>query len=271
AISALALGRGHNPTESLVAMLEGTGFESRLDMERLHRVKEHIASVRPRYREFFDQPIGVETETFEHQIPAALMLNMEYQMKGQSTPHLLDEVAEEIQNVRRDAGYPALAIPASEIVGTQAMFNVLHGRYSVITSEFADLMLGYYGATFGEKDREVMGKAASRQNKAAITCRPADLLEPAWERQRMAALALGSNGSDEDVLTYALFPNAATRFFQTRTAGSKDMPKVSTESRRVTEPDPLRAAGGEVIPAESRTYIVKVSGEEHNVTVTPAQ
>jgi methylmalonyl-CoA carboxyltransferase 5S subunit len=271
AISSLALGRGHNPTESLVAMLEGTGFESRLDAERLHRVKEHIANVRPRYREFFDQPIGVETVTFEHQIPAALMLNMEYQLKGQSTPHLLDEVADEIQNIRRDAGYPALAIPASEILGTQAMLNVLQGKYSVITSEFADLMLGYYGTAPGEKQPEVMGKAANRQNKAAITCRPADLLEPSWERRRTEALALGSNGSDEDVLTYAMFPNVAARFFQTRAAGSEDVPKLSRETPGVTEPDPLKAASGKAMPAESRTYIVKVSGEEHNVTVSPAQ
>lgn len=271
AISSLALGRGHNPTESLVAMLEGTGFESRLDLERLHRVKQHIGNVRPRYREFRNQPIGVETETFEHQIPAALMLNMEYQLKGQSTPHLLDEVAEEIQNVRRDAGYPVLAVPASEIIGTQAMFNVLHGKYSAITSEFADLMLGYYGTSPGEKDPEVMGKAAIRQNKTAITCRPADLLEPSWERKQTEALAHGSNGSDEDVLTYAMFPNVAARFFQTRAAGSKDVPKVSTESQGVAKPDPVKAARGESMPAESRTYIIKVSGEEHNVTVTPAQ
>jgi methylmalonyl-CoA carboxyltransferase 5S subunit len=122
AISSLALGRGHNPTESLVAMLEGTGFESRLDVERLHRVKRTYRRRPSRdTANSSDQPIGVETETFRHQIPAALMLNMEYQLKGQSTPHLLDEVAEEIQNVRRDAGYPALAIPASEILGTQAM------------------------------------------------------------------------------------------------------------------------------------------------------
>ena len=271
AISSLALGRGHNPTESLVAMLEGTGYESRLDVERLHRVKQHIAKVRPRYREFLNQPLGVEPEIFQHQIPAALMLNMEYQMKGQSTPHLLDEVAEEIQHVRRDAGYPALAIPASEILGTQAMLNVLQGKYSVITSEFADLMLGYYGTAPGEKQPEVVDKAANRQNKAAITCRPADLLEPSWERRRTEALALGSNGSDEDVLTYAMFPNAAARFFQTRTAASKDTPKPSQETHGVTGPALSRAASGEAMPAESRTYIVKVSGEEHNVTVTPAQ
>ena len=128
------------------------------------------------YGEFFNQPIGVETEIFQHQIPAALILNMEYQLKGQGTPHLLDEVLAEIQNVRRDAGYPALAIPASEILGTQAMFNVLQGKYTVITSEFADLMLGYYGTTLGEKNPEVVAKAAVRANKPAITCRPADLL-----------------------------------------------------------------------------------------------
>ena len=182
AISSLALGRGHNPTESVVAMLEGTGYESRLDIERLNRIKRHIANVRPRYGEFFNHPIGVETEIFQHQIPAAVILSMEYQLKGQGAPHLLEEVLGEIQSVRRDAGYPALAIPASEILGTQAMFNVLHGKYKVITSEFADLMLGYYGTTLGEKDADVVAKAAIRANKPAITCRPADLLEPSWER-----------------------------------------------------------------------------------------
>ncbi|MFZ0313631.1 MAG: pyruvate carboxylase subunit B [Candidatus Korobacteraceae bacterium] len=267
AISALALGRGHNPTESLVAMLEGTGFASHLDRERLDRVKQHVASVRPRYQEF--RPVGVETETFEHQIPAALLLNMEYQLKGQSTPHLLNEVAEEIQNIRRDAGYPALAIPASEILGTQAMFNVLQGRYNVLTSEFADLMLGYYGTTPGEKDRAVIGKAAIRQNKSAITCRPADLLEPAWEKRRGEALAVGSDGSDEDVLSYAMFPNVAARFFQTRRAGSKDISKPEQETRGTT--DPLKATRSQAMPAESRTYIVKVGAEEHKVTVTPAR
>jgi len=271
AISALALGHGHNPTESLVAMLEGTGFDSRLDIKRLHRVKQHIATVRPGYDEFYAQHVAVEPETFQHQIPAALLLNMEYQLKGQGTPQLLDQVAEEIQNVRRDAGYPALAIPASEILGTQAMFNVLQGKYNTVTSEFADLMLGYYGTTPGAKDEEVMRKAAIRQNKAAITCRPADLLEPSWENRRTEASAAGSNGSDEDVLTYAMFPNAAARFFQARTAASKDAPALSREARGIPESHQETAVSGEAAPAESRTYIVKVGGEEHSVTVRPVQ
>jgi methylmalonyl-CoA carboxyltransferase 5S subunit len=271
AISSLALGRGHNPTESVVAMLEGTGYQSRLDMKRLHRIKQHIANVRPRYGEFFNQATGVETEIFEHQIPAAVILTMEYQLKGQGAPHLLNEVLAEIQNVRRDAGYPALAIPASEILGTQAMFNVLHGKYKVITSEFADLMLGYYGTTLGEKDPDVVAKAAIRANKPAIICRPADLLEPSWERRRTEAMALGCNGSDEDILTYAMFPKAAAKFFQTRTAGPKKIGGELNESRSGVEAAGLGSAGNNAGLGPTRNYIISIRGEEHKVTVTPAQ
>lgn len=271
AISSLALGRGHNPTECVVAMLEGTGYESRLDIQRLHRIKQHIANVRPRYGEFINHPIGVETEIFQHQIPAALILNMEYLLKGQGTPHLLDEVLVEIQNVRRDAGYPALARPASEVLGTQAMFNVLQGKYKVITSEFADLMLGYYGTTLGEKNPEVVDKAVTQANKPAITCRPADLLEPSWERRRTEALSLGGNGSDEDVLTYAMFPKTAAQFFETRTAGPKGIGKESSEPKAGPEPAPGESASSNTRPGESRTYIISVKGEEHRVIVSRPQ
>ena len=271
AISSLALGRGHNPTESVVAMLEGTGYESRLDIDRLNRIKLHIANVRPRYGEFVNHPIGVETEIFQHQVPAALILSMEYQLKGQGTPELLDEVLAEIQTVRGDAGYPALAIPASEILGTQAMFNVLHGKYRVITSEFADLMLGYYGTTLGEKDPEVVAKAANRANKPAITCRPADLLESSWELRRNEAMKLGCNGSDEDVLTYAMFPKATTQFFQTRTSGPKDIGRELSEAKTDAEPVARGSANNNARPGPSRSYIISLRGEEHKVTVTPAQ
>jgi len=272
AISSLALGRGHNPTESLVEMLGGTGYESRLDMDRLLRVKRHIADVRPRYREFFSQPVGVETEMFHHQIPAVVILNMEYQLKGQGEPHLLHEVAAEIQNVRRDAGYPALAIPASEVLGTQAMFNILRGRYTAITSEFADLVLGYYGTTLGEKNPEVTAKATDRANKPAISCRPADLLQPSWEQRRMEALALpGCNGTDEDALTCALFPKTAGEFFQSRKTGPKDVSQkaITTQaSSAIGLPD---RGSDNARPLASQTYVVKVNGQEHKVTVTPAQ
>jgi methylmalonyl-CoA carboxyltransferase 5S subunit len=270
AISSLALGRGHNPTESLVEMLAGTGYQSSLQMDRLLRVRDHIANVRPNYREFFGQPIGMETEMLHHQVPAVVILNMEYQLKGQGAPHLLDEVTTEIQNVRRAAGYPALAIPASEVLGTQAMFNVLHGKYKAITSEFADLMLGYYGTTLGEKNSGLVTKAAERANKPAITCRPADLLPPSWERRRTEALTSpGCNGSDEDVLTCAMFPKTAAQFFQTREAGPRRFSQgpSTVQSRAQTgQPD---SSTRDARPPQ--TYIVSINGEEHKVTVTPAQ
>jgi methylmalonyl-CoA carboxyltransferase 5S subunit len=272
AISSLALGRGHNPTESLVEMLEGTGYASRLNVDRLLRIKQHIADVRPRYREFFRQPLGVETEMFHHQIPAVLILNTEYQLKGQGAPHLLQEVVAEIQNVRRDAGYPTLAIPASEVLGTQAMFNVLQGRYKVITSEFADLVLGYYGTTLGEKNAEVAARAGDRANKPAISCRPADLLQPSWEQRRAEALALpGCNGTDEDALTYAMFPKTAAQFFESRKTGPKDISQKATATQGRAATGLPGATSEDARPTAPQTYVVRINGQEHKVTVTPAQ
>ena len=271
AISSLALGRGHNPTESFVEMLEGTGYESRLDMSRLLRIKRHIAAVRPRYREFSDRSAGVETETFNSQIPAALVANVEHQMQGQSASHSLPETMVEVENVRRDAGYPGLLAPASDVLGAQAVFNVLHGRYNLITAEFADLMLGYYGTPLGPRNPEVMEMASARANKTAIYCRPADLLEPRWEQFRSEALAqAGCNGSDEDVLTYAIFPELASQFFKNRTAGAKSIGEESTEKQSI-EVEAQSRPGSNAKPSSSKTYIVRINDEEHKVTVTPAR
>ena len=153
AISSMSLGPGHNPTESFVEMLQGTGFETRLDMARILRVKRHFAAVRPRYREYLSEFTGVDTEIFASQIPGGMISNMESQLKGQGAADRLDEVLKEVPKVRKDAGYPPLVTPSSQIVGSQAVFNVLMGKYKVMTGEFADLMLGYYGSTIGERIR----------------------------------------------------------------------------------------------------------------------
>src|SRR3954464_10879656 len=150
AISSISLGPGHNPTESLVEMLEGTGFETRLDKARLLTVKKHFAKVRPRYQEFLSNIVGVETEIFDSQIPGGMISNMESQLKQQAAGDRMDDVLAEVPRVRKDAGYPPLVTPSSQIVGTQAVFNVMMGRYKVLTGEFADLMLGYYGHTVGD-------------------------------------------------------------------------------------------------------------------------
>jgi methylmalonyl-CoA carboxyltransferase 5S subunit len=268
AISSLSLGPGHNPTESLVEMLEGTGYECNLDMERLLRIKEHFAKVRPRYTEFLSNIVGVETEIFTSQIPGGMISNMESQLKQQGAAHRIKEVLAEVPNVRKDSGYPPLVTPSSQIVGTQAVFNVMMGRYKVLTGEFADLMLGYYGATIGSRDQEVLNYAQKQAKKEPIHCRPADLLKPEWDQLRASAIALqGCDGSDEDVLTYAMFPQVAPKFFSTRHEGPKNLGKDPAAKPAAASPSPKDGKG----PVTSTiTYEVKINGKSTKVTVSPA-
>src|SRR3954449_3241001 len=165
AISSLSLGPGQNPTEALVEMLEGTGYTTRLKKDRLLKIKEHFAKVRPRYAEFESKFIGVETEIFDSQIPGGMISNMESQLKQQGAGDRVREVLLEVPRVRKDDGYPPLVTPSSQIVGTQAVFNVLMGRYKVLTGEFADLMLGYYREGMGPAGPEVVKKAREQAKK----------------------------------------------------------------------------------------------------------
>src|SRR4051812_16894847 len=236
-ISSLSLGPGHNPTEALVEMLEGTGYTTRLKKDRLLKIKDHFARVRPRYAEFESKFIGVETEIFDSQIPGGMISNMESQLRQQGAGDRVKDVLAEVPRVRKDAGYPPLVTPSSQIVGTQAVFNVLMGRYKALTGEFADLMLGYYGATLGERDPEVLKVATQHAKKEPITGRPADLLKPEWEELRAKALALkGCNGTDEDVLTYAMFPQVAAKFFSQRGEGPKNPGKAPAEPAKAPAP-----------------------------------
>ena len=229
AISSMSLGPGHNPTESLVEMLEGTGFEAKLDKNRLFKIKDYFDKIRPRYSAFMTNIVGVDTAIFDSQIPGGMISNMESQLKQQGAGDRLREVLEEVPNVRKDAGYPPLVTPSSQIVGTQAVLNVLMGKYKVLTGEFADLMLGYYGSTLGPRKPDVVLKAEKHAKKGPINVRPADTLKPEWEQLRAAALALpGSDGTDEDVLTYAMFPQVAPKFFQARAEGPKNLGKDPT-------------------------------------------
>jgi methylmalonyl-CoA carboxyltransferase 5S subunit len=273
AVSSLALGPGHNPTEALIEMLEGTGYKTQVDMARVMRIKEHFDKVRDRYEEFMTNFSGVEAGIFKSQIPGGMISNMESQLKQQGAGDRVKEVLEEVPRVRKDAGYPPLVTPSSQIVGTQAVLNVLMGRYKVMTGEFADLMLGYYGSTLGMKKPDVIAKAAAHAKKDPITTRPADLLHPEWDRLRSEALALkGCNGSDEDVLTYAMFPQVAPKFFSTRAEGPKNLSKLPKK-------DAAQAAGKSAVPAAPAksnltgpvSYIVTYGGKSHNVTVAPGE
>ena len=269
AISSLSLGPGHNPTESLIELLEGTPYTTCLDMERVLKVKRHFASIRPRYREFFSEFSGVETEIFESQIPGGMISNMESQLKGQGAGDRLQEVLQEVPNVRKDAGYPPLVTPSSQIVGTQAVFNVLMGKYRVLTGEFADLMLGYYGATLGEKNPEVLKRAEEHAKKQPITVRPADLLKPEWDQLKAQAAKLeGCDGTDEDVLTYAMFPQVAPKFLKARQEGPKNLGKDPSKKSDAAKATPVRA--GETV-GTTVNYVITLNGKEHRVSVAPVK
>jgi len=264
AISSISLGPGHNPTESLVEMLSGTPYTTNLDDERLVRIKDHFAAVRPRYTQFMSSITGVETEIFKSQIPGGMISNMEDQLRQQGAGDRLKEVLEEVPRVREVAGFPPLVTPSSQIVGTQAVFNVLMGPYKVLTAEFADLMLGYYGSTLGSRDPEVVRKAQEQTKKEPIESRPADLLEPEWGKLCDQANALeGADGTDEDVLTYAMFPGVAPTFFKSRPEGpvnvGKDPAEVAAEK--------LNKAAGQGPVKGPIKYAVTMDGKAHHVSV----
>ena len=178
----------------------------------------------------------------------------------------IQDVFAEIPRVREDLGFPPLVTPTSQIVGTQAVFNVMMGRYKAMSGEFADLMLGYYGQPLGERDPEVVALAEAQTHKTPITCRPADLLHPEWQDLRQKAIELpGNNGSDEDVLTYAMFPQVAPKFFSTRDQGPKNLGK-DPGTQAVTS---AAAAGGSTPVNTPVTYDVRLNGRSHRVSVTP--
>jgi len=248
-----------------VAMLDGTGYQATLNKDCLHRIKDHFAALRPRYQAFMSNIHGVETDIFDSQIPGGMISNMESQLKQQNAEDRIDEVYIEVPRVREDAGFPPLVTPSSQIVGTQAVFNVLMGRYKVMSSEFADLMLGYYGKTPGERDPEVMALATAQAHKPAIDQRPADLLHPEWEALQTAATALpGCNGTEEDVLTYAMFPQVAPGFFEKRAQGPLNLGRDPTPAEKPS------AAGSDRAPVRTPvTYDVRLNGRSHRVSVTP--
>ncbi len=268
AISSMSLGPGHNPTESVVEMLEGTGFVAELDHVRLHAIKDHFAAIRPRYAQFMSA-FTVETDIFESQIPGGMISNMESQLKQQGAGDRLEEVLHEVPRVRKAAGYPPLVTPSSQIVGTQAVFNVLMGPYQVLTAEFADLMLGYYGHTKGERDPEVVAKARQQSGKEPITARPADVIDNEWAALAAQAAELeGFDGTDEDVLTYAMFPKVAPGFFATRPEGPKNVGKDPAEleaERAAAAGDP--GTGPVRMPIK---YEITIDGRQHKVAVKPA-
>ncbi len=266
AISSMSLGPGHNPTESLVEMLEGTEYTTGLEMSRLLKIRDHFKKVRPKYKQFESKTL-VNTNIFQSQIPGGMLSNMESQLAAQGAADRTDEVMKEVPRVRKDAGYPPLVTPSSQIVGTQAVFNVLmgNGDYKNLTAEFADLMLGYYGQPIGDLNPDLIKRAEEQTGKKPITCRPADLIDNEWDELVSQTSELeGFDGTDEDVLTNALFPGVAPKFFKERPQGPKSVAMTEAQLKAEAEGSGPSGVQGPV------NYSVTVGGRSHDVTVEPA-
>jgi oxaloacetate decarboxylase alpha subunit len=257
AISALSLGSSHPPTESLVAMLAGTPRDTGLRLDLLQDIANRFIKIRSDYSEYESSLAAVDTRILAAQVPGGMLTNMESQLRQQGALDKLAEVLEEIPRVRKDLGYPPLVTPTSQIVGTQAVLNVLQGeRYKTITAETKGLLAGRYGRTPTEVDKEVQKKALG--DEEAITCRPADLIEPELDKLQKE---LGGDAPLEDVLTYALFPKVAKEFFKIRDSGEKPAEAKGTASKRIDANAPATSRGA------SAAYTVTVDGVSYNVTV----
>lgn len=218
ALSALGNGTSQPATEPLVASLKGTERATGLDIEKLAKASRHFMGVAERLKKdgfISDKSLKVDTNILMYQVPGGMLSNLVSQLKQAGAEDKYYEVLEEIPRVRKDFGYPPLVTPTSQIVGTQAVLNVISGqRYKMFTKESKAVLAGEYGRLPGEVNEEVRKLAIG--DKAVITCRPADLLQPEYDKCVEQAGPLAQ--SEEDVLSYALFPQVAEKFFQARAA-----------------------------------------------------
>ena len=265
-ISSMSMTYGHSPTETIVSIFEGTDRDTGLDIALLEEIAAYFREVRKKYGDFEGSLRGVDSRILVSQVPGGMMTNMENQLREQGAADKLDEVLAEIPKVREDLGYLPLVTPTSQIVGTQAVLNVLSGeRYANISKETAGVLKGEYGATIAPVNTELQARVL--EDAKPITCRPADLLEPEVDKLTVEFKQLAKEHSlrvaeheIDDVLTYALFPQVGLKFLQNRDKPEMFEPVPTAESaasRQMTS----TASGTEV-------YTVNVSGQQYVVEVT---
>lgn len=278
--SSFGEGASHTSTESMVAALKGTEYDTGLDLAALQEITAYFREVRKKYWQFESEFTGVDTRVLVNQVPGGMISNLSNQLKEQGALNRMDEVLAEIPQVRKDLGYPPLVTPTSQIVGTQAVLNVLTGeRYKSITNEVKNYLMGHYGKAPSTINEEVRQKAVG--NSEIITCRPADLLEP--EMVKLASEAELFAKSDEDVLTYAMFPDIGKTYLQERNAGSAvaepllDKTTVQSSAARFApnefkvtlhgETFHINLTGSGHAGQEQRPYYVTVDGIAEEVVV----
>ncbi len=288
AISSMSMTYGHSPTESVVAILRGTQRDTGLDLELLEEIAAYFREVRKKYAAFEGSLKGIDSRILVAQVPGGMLTNMEGQLKEQGAGDKLDDVLAEIPRVREDLGFIPLVTPTSQIVGTQAVMNVMMGeRYKSISKEVQALLKGEYGAAPAPLNKELQQRVL--EGGEPITCRPADLLEP--EMERLAAELKEKAGSEgirlaegereiDDVLTYALFPQIGLKFLKNRDNPDAfepvpQAPEAQTPERQAAAGLPVASQqGGAQLPATQgaapagpETYTVKVNGKAYVVEV----
>ncbi|PNH96275.1 oxaloacetate decarboxylase alpha subunit [Vibrio diazotrophicus] len=270
AISSMSQTYGHTPTETVVAMLQGTERDTNLKLEQIEPIASYFREVRKKYAKWEGQLKGVDSRILIAQVPGGMLTNMEGQLKEQGAADRIDEVLEEIPRVRKDLGYIPLVTPTSQIVGTQAVINVLTGeRYKSITKETAGLLKGEYGATPAEVNTELQDRVLD--GAEVITCRPADLLQDEMEhlttelleKAKAEGISLAEDTVD-DVLTYALFPQVGLKFLKNRHNPEAFEPAPGKEVAAPVVTKPAASAVGGI-----ETYSVKVDGHVYDVEVGP--
>jgi oxaloacetate decarboxylase alpha subunit len=219
-ISSMSMTYGHSATETLVGILKNTKYDTKIDLDKLVPIATHFRKVRKKYAEYEGSLRGVDARIISSQVPGGMLTNLENQLKEQNAIDRFDAVIDEIPNVRADLGFIPLVTPTSQIVGTQAVINVLNGeRYKTITKETAALLKGEYGATPAPVDSKLQSVVLNGDD--AITCRPADLLgnnefdeiKKSFD-QNINEKKLSIENSEENILTYALFPEVGIKFFE---------------------------------------------------------
>jgi len=268
AISSMSMTYGHSATESVVAALQGTDRDTGLDLALLEEIAAYFREVRKKYAKFEGSLRGTDSRILIAQVPGGMLTNMESQLKEQGAADKFDEVLKEIPKVREDLGLIPLVTPTSQIVGTQAVLNVLTGeRYKSISKETAGILKGEYGAAPAEFNKELQARVLD--GAEAITCRPADLLSPEMDKLTEELLGLSREKSIEladdqidDVLTYALFPQIGLKFLQNRGDASAFEPVPAVDDVvPAVQPAPESASGASV-------YTVSVSGQSFVVQVS---
>jgi len=280
AISALSGGSGHVCTEPFVESLHGVAGDTGLKQESFTEIAAYVRKIRPKYAEFETNFSGSDPRIFISQIPGGMISNMESQLKQQGCIDRLDEVLHEVPNVRKDMGYIPLVTPTSQIVGTQAVLNVLMGKYKNVSRESRDVFAGKYGRTPAPVNPDVQKQVLNGEE--AITCRPADLIPNEWDKLVAEAQEkVGEKVSDDHVLSYAVFPQVWVKFWQERKApkaepkpaapaaapAAKAAPQPAPQTAKPSSGSGVHAKPSPLKPGSRHSLSMRVNGRNYTAEV----